>query len=253
MHRANNTNNTNNNNNLGSVVGEVLPYKLGGCEFETRRVESLLSIYLILTASLGPAVYSASNRNLYKAQKTNVYGNKRRPVHTAHNLTAICEPTVYTTRGPQHLTALHVLTPCYEDRFTSFLLLIIIISCSIAGILIARCHMSDCCLGMRVFNSWHSVGHEDLKAMDLTVMRSRSMYITCECVATCRQILLCTVRWNLRSSSEVQMCVSVLSGVTNLCELRFGSPCSSGQRGEFVSAVIPLHYRVCPGRLVHLT
>jgi hypothetical protein len=32
------------------------------------------SIYLILPAALGPRVYSASNRNEYQTQKTNVSG-----------------------------------------------------------------------------------------------------------------------------------------------------------------------------------
>jgi hypothetical protein len=32
------------------------------------------SIYLILSAALGPDVYSASNRNEYKKQKNNVCG-----------------------------------------------------------------------------------------------------------------------------------------------------------------------------------
>jgi hypothetical protein len=31
------------------------------------------SIYLILPASLGPGIYSASNRNEYKKQKNNVF------------------------------------------------------------------------------------------------------------------------------------------------------------------------------------
>jgi hypothetical protein len=39
-------------------------------------------IYLVLQATLGPGVYSASNKNEYQKQKNNDY------------LTAICESTV---------------------------------------------------------------------------------------------------------------------------------------------------------------
>jgi hypothetical protein len=35
------------------------------------------SIYLILLADLGPGVYSASNRNEYQKQKSNVSGEYR--------------------------------------------------------------------------------------------------------------------------------------------------------------------------------
>jgi hypothetical protein len=33
-------------------------------------------IYLILPAALGLGVYSASNRNVYKKQKNNIFGEK---------------------------------------------------------------------------------------------------------------------------------------------------------------------------------
>jgi hypothetical protein len=52
------------------------------------------SMYLILPAALGTGVHSASNRNEYRKQKTNVSGSRARPVSRADNLTAICEPIV---------------------------------------------------------------------------------------------------------------------------------------------------------------
>jgi hypothetical protein len=58
----------------GSVVLKAPRNKLEGREFETRRDELFLSIYLILPAILGPGVYSASNRNEYQKHKNNVSG-----------------------------------------------------------------------------------------------------------------------------------------------------------------------------------
>jgi hypothetical protein len=55
------------------------------------------SVYLILPAALGPAVYSVS-----KKRKT-ILGSKARPVHKVNNLTTIWEPIVYTMWIPQHL------------------------------------------------------------------------------------------------------------------------------------------------------
>jgi hypothetical protein len=52
-------------------------------------VNAFFSIHLILTAALGPKVYSASNRNEYQKQKNNVSGVRR-----SDNLAAICEPIV---------------------------------------------------------------------------------------------------------------------------------------------------------------
>jgi hypothetical protein len=37
-------------------------------------VTAIFSIYVILSAALGPGVYSASNRNEYQKQKNNVSG-----------------------------------------------------------------------------------------------------------------------------------------------------------------------------------
>jgi hypothetical protein len=45
-------------------------------------------------------------------------GSRARPVRRADNLTAICEPIVYTMWDPQHLTTLQASTACYEDSFT---------------------------------------------------------------------------------------------------------------------------------------
>jgi hypothetical protein len=61
-----------------------------------------LCIDLILPASLGPGVYSASNRNEYRKhlKKKMFLGSKVRPVRGADNLTAIYEPTVYTMWNP---------------------------------------------------------------------------------------------------------------------------------------------------------
>jgi hypothetical protein len=41
------------------------------------------SIYLILTAALGPGVHSASNRNVYQKQKVMFLGNRALPVRRA--------------------------------------------------------------------------------------------------------------------------------------------------------------------------
>jgi hypothetical protein len=57
-------------------------------------VNKFVSIFLILTAALGPEVHSASNRNEYQKQINNVYGSTARPVSRADNFTAICEPIV---------------------------------------------------------------------------------------------------------------------------------------------------------------
>jgi hypothetical protein len=61
------------------------------------------SISLILPSALGPGVHSAYNRN---EQDNTVSGTKAWLVRRADNLTAICEPIVYTIWGSQHLTTL---------------------------------------------------------------------------------------------------------------------------------------------------
>jgi hypothetical protein len=58
----------------GNVVVEALCYKPEGRESETRWSEWTFWFYLILFASLGPGVYSATNRNEYQELKNNVSG-----------------------------------------------------------------------------------------------------------------------------------------------------------------------------------
>jgi hypothetical protein len=53
------------------VVVKALFYQPDGCGFETWLGEWIFSIYVILPASLGPGIYSASNRNEYQKQKNN--------------------------------------------------------------------------------------------------------------------------------------------------------------------------------------
>jgi hypothetical protein len=53
----------------GSAVAEALSYKSEGSGFQNRLCSRILSIYLILPASLGPGVYSDSNRNEYWRQE----------------------------------------------------------------------------------------------------------------------------------------------------------------------------------------
>jgi hypothetical protein len=60
----------------GSMVVNALFYKPKGRGFDTRWGECFFffSIYLILSAALGPAVHSASDRNKYQKLKNNVSG-----------------------------------------------------------------------------------------------------------------------------------------------------------------------------------
>jgi hypothetical protein len=53
---------------------EVLCYKPEGRWFEIRWGEWNFSVYLILSAALGPGGYSAPNRNEYKKQENSVSG-----------------------------------------------------------------------------------------------------------------------------------------------------------------------------------
>jgi hypothetical protein len=57
-------------------------------------VFEFFSIYKILPAALGPAVYSASNRNEYQKLKKIFRESRAPPVRRADNLTAIYEPIV---------------------------------------------------------------------------------------------------------------------------------------------------------------
>jgi hypothetical protein len=76
----------------GILVVKALCYKPEGRWFDTQLGD--FSIYLILPAALGPGDYSASGRNEYRKQKSNVCGSRARPVHRDDNLTAIYEPIV---------------------------------------------------------------------------------------------------------------------------------------------------------------
>jgi hypothetical protein len=62
---------------LGHAVAkmvEALCYKPEGRRFESRLGYSIFSIDQILTAALGPVVYSASNINEYQKHKNHVFG-----------------------------------------------------------------------------------------------------------------------------------------------------------------------------------
>jgi hypothetical protein len=45
-------------------------------------------------------------------------GNRARPVRKADDLSAICEPIVYTMWDPRHLRTLQASAACYGDSFT---------------------------------------------------------------------------------------------------------------------------------------
>jgi hypothetical protein len=55
---------------------------------------------------LGSGAHSASNRNEHQKQNIMFLGSRARPLRRAVNLTAICEPILYTTWNPQHLANL---------------------------------------------------------------------------------------------------------------------------------------------------
>jgi hypothetical protein len=54
------------------------------------------SVYLILSATLDPGIYSDSNRNECQNEKINISGENCVANIEANNLTAICELTVYS-------------------------------------------------------------------------------------------------------------------------------------------------------------
>jgi hypothetical protein len=58
----------------GRIVVKVQCCKPEGHEFETWWGEWISLIYVILLATLGPGVYSASNRDEYQKQKNTVSG-----------------------------------------------------------------------------------------------------------------------------------------------------------------------------------
>jgi hypothetical protein len=75
-----------------------------------------------------------------------------RPASKAHNLTAICEPTVQKMWKPQRLTNLWASTACYRDSFT-FRSIIIIIS-SIIIIIITSSSISRMSLSCYDMYEW---------------------------------------------------------------------------------------------------
>jgi hypothetical protein len=79
----------------GSVLIEALSYKPKGRRFETRRDNSIVSIYLILPAAQGSWIYTASNRNEYQRQKLKCFWEVERGQRLM--LIIVCEPIVYTT------------------------------------------------------------------------------------------------------------------------------------------------------------
>jgi hypothetical protein len=77
------------------VVVKPLCFKPVGRGFETLRGEYIFSIYLILSAALGPEVYTQPLTEMStRSRKIMFLGSKERPVRRADNLTAICEPIV---------------------------------------------------------------------------------------------------------------------------------------------------------------
>jgi hypothetical protein len=61
-----------------------------------------------------------STQPLTETSIKNLSGGKWRPARKADNLTAICEPTVYTMWEPRRLTTLWASTACYRDSFTLY-------------------------------------------------------------------------------------------------------------------------------------
>jgi hypothetical protein len=61
--------------------------------FRPDEVNEFFSIHVILLATVGPGVYSEMST---RRRKIIFMGSRAWPVRRADNLTAICEPTVYT-------------------------------------------------------------------------------------------------------------------------------------------------------------
>jgi hypothetical protein len=70
------------------------------------RLLIFFTIYLILPAALGPGVYSAYNRNVYRKQKNMFPGSRSWPAGKYDNLAANSESIVKTMWDPQYLTTL---------------------------------------------------------------------------------------------------------------------------------------------------
>jgi hypothetical protein len=78
-------------------------YKPEGRELESRRRHWSFSIYLIFPAKHGPAVYSASNRNVYQ----NIFLGVRRG-RSVRLTTSL--PSVQKIWDPRHITSLQAST-----------------------------------------------------------------------------------------------------------------------------------------------
>jgi hypothetical protein len=79
----------------GREVFRALCHEPEGRGFETSWNEWMFSIYLILTAALGPEVHSASNNMSTRNWKIMKFlRSKARAVCRADNLDAICEPII---------------------------------------------------------------------------------------------------------------------------------------------------------------
>jgi hypothetical protein len=76
------------------VVVKTLQYKSEGRGFEIRRGRSVLSAHPILPASIGPWLYSGTNRNEHQKEITNISGIRALSVRDNQKVTAICEPIV---------------------------------------------------------------------------------------------------------------------------------------------------------------
>jgi hypothetical protein len=68
---------------------------------------NLFPVYQILSAALGPGVYSASNKNEYQKQENKIFLESRgRSARSSDNISSVYEPIVYTMLDPQYITTL---------------------------------------------------------------------------------------------------------------------------------------------------
>jgi hypothetical protein len=76
---------------------------------------------------------SGSTQPLTEMSMSKLPVGKGRLEHKADNLTAVCEPIVYKTWEPRHLTTLRAFTACYRDRFAFFTLLLLLLAVLVAA------------------------------------------------------------------------------------------------------------------------
>jgi hypothetical protein len=91
-----------------SVLNKALCYKPEGRGLHTPWGEWIVSIYLILPASLGPGIYSASNRNSTRSRKVMLLGSRALPVQPVRHLWADCLDNVGSLT-PHNPVGLHGL------------------------------------------------------------------------------------------------------------------------------------------------